>query len=51
MQNVWLDLQGLPLRSSYHRKFATDDYHHARATGRVAEYVQHILSRNDMPER
>ena len=49
IQNVWRDRVGFRLRASYHGRFATVDYQHAKAQGRLRAYGRYLFTRNDFP--
>ena len=49
LQNVWRARQGRGLRSSYHDRFATLDYQHWRAQGRLDELYRYLFRRADLP--
>lgn len=50
MQNYWKDLSGYRLRDSYHGRFPTLDYQNAKSKRTISDYVEHILTRPDLPE-
>lgn len=49
LQNLWKDLSGYRLRESYHGRFSTLDYQNAKRSGKIRDYIEHILTRSDLP--
>jgi hypothetical protein len=48
-QNIWRQAYDRPLRSSYHRKFATLEYQQAIESGQVKRFIDHFYRYSDLP--
>ena len=48
-QNEWRAQHGKKLRTSYHKRFVTLDYQHAKESRQLDHYVQYMLAHNTLP--